>query len=137
MEQGKHKEALCQEAETIPPINVSRDSDCWAYMHIHICKKVNPNIYFDIFFYFSIRDCLFYCSHMHSNFSYIFQISFLYYSSKNHVNVQHGTSDLIPFRRHVPVHRAEPNTKRPLMTSQAATRYMRLKPLYQLSLLSD
>ena len=27
MEQGKHKEALHQEAETLPPINVSRDSD--------------------------------------------------------------------------------------------------------------
>ena len=27
MEQGKHKEALCQEAETLPPINISRDSD--------------------------------------------------------------------------------------------------------------
>ena len=26
-EQGKHKEALCQEAETLPPINVSGDSD--------------------------------------------------------------------------------------------------------------
>ena len=27
MEQGKHKEVLRQEAETLPPINVSRDSD--------------------------------------------------------------------------------------------------------------
>ena len=27
MEQGKCKEALCQEVETLPPINVSRDSD--------------------------------------------------------------------------------------------------------------
>ena len=27
MEQGKHKEALCQEAETLPPINISGDSD--------------------------------------------------------------------------------------------------------------
>ena len=27
MEQGKHKEALHQEAETLPPINISRDSD--------------------------------------------------------------------------------------------------------------
>ena len=27
MEQGKHKEALRQEAETLPPINVSGDSD--------------------------------------------------------------------------------------------------------------
>ena len=27
MEQGKHKEALCKEAETFPPINVSGDSD--------------------------------------------------------------------------------------------------------------
>ena len=27
MEQGKHKEGLRQEAETLPPINVSRDSD--------------------------------------------------------------------------------------------------------------
>ena len=27
MEQGKCKEALCQEAETLPPINVSGDSD--------------------------------------------------------------------------------------------------------------
>ena len=27
MEQGKHKEALRQEAETLPPINVSRDTD--------------------------------------------------------------------------------------------------------------
>ena len=27
MEQGKHKEVLCQEAETLPPINVSGDSD--------------------------------------------------------------------------------------------------------------
>ena len=27
MEQGKHKEVLCQEAETLPPINISRDSD--------------------------------------------------------------------------------------------------------------
>ena len=26
-EQGKHKEASCQEAETLPPINVSGDSD--------------------------------------------------------------------------------------------------------------
>ena len=26
-EQGKHKEVLCQEAETLPPINVSGDSD--------------------------------------------------------------------------------------------------------------
>ena len=26
-EQGKHKEALCQEAETFPPINISGDSD--------------------------------------------------------------------------------------------------------------
>ena len=26
-EQGKRKEVLCQEAETLPPINVSRDSD--------------------------------------------------------------------------------------------------------------
>ena len=26
-EQGKRKEALCQEAETLPPINVSGDSD--------------------------------------------------------------------------------------------------------------
>ena len=26
-EQGKHKEALCKEAETFPPINISRDSD--------------------------------------------------------------------------------------------------------------
>ena len=27
MEQGKHKEVLCQEVETLPPINISRDSD--------------------------------------------------------------------------------------------------------------
>ena len=27
MEQGKRKEALCQEAETLPPINVSGESD--------------------------------------------------------------------------------------------------------------
>ena len=27
MEQGKRKEALCQELETLPPINVSGDSD--------------------------------------------------------------------------------------------------------------
>ena len=27
MEQGKHKEVLCKEAETLPPINVSGDSD--------------------------------------------------------------------------------------------------------------
>ena len=27
MEQGKHKEVLHQEAEMLPPINVSRDSD--------------------------------------------------------------------------------------------------------------
>ena len=27
MEQGKHKEVLRQEVETLPPINVSRDSD--------------------------------------------------------------------------------------------------------------
>ena len=27
MEQGKHKEVLCQGAETLPPINVSEDSD--------------------------------------------------------------------------------------------------------------
>ena len=27
MEQGKHKEVLRKEAETFPPINVSRDSD--------------------------------------------------------------------------------------------------------------
>ena len=26
-EQGKRKEVLCKEAETLPPINVSRDSD--------------------------------------------------------------------------------------------------------------
>ena len=26
-EQGKHKEVLCKEVETLPPINVSRDSD--------------------------------------------------------------------------------------------------------------
>ena len=26
-EQGKHKEVLCQEAEMLPPINISRDSD--------------------------------------------------------------------------------------------------------------
>ena len=26
-EQGKHKEALCKEAETLPPRNVSRESD--------------------------------------------------------------------------------------------------------------
>ena len=26
-EQGKHKEVLCKEAETLPPINVSGDSD--------------------------------------------------------------------------------------------------------------
>ena len=28
---------------------------CWAYMHTHICKKVNPDIYFNILFYFSIK----------------------------------------------------------------------------------
>ena len=27
MEQGKHKEVLCKEAETLPPINISGDSD--------------------------------------------------------------------------------------------------------------
>ena len=27
MEQGKRKEALCQVAETLPPINISGDSD--------------------------------------------------------------------------------------------------------------
>ena len=27
MEQGKHKEVLCQEVEMLPPINVSGDSD--------------------------------------------------------------------------------------------------------------
>ena len=27
MEQGKHKEALCKEAETLPPINISGDPD--------------------------------------------------------------------------------------------------------------
>ena len=27
MEQGKHKKVLCKEVETLPPINVSRDSD--------------------------------------------------------------------------------------------------------------
>ena len=27
MEQGKHKEVLCQEVEMLPPINISRDSD--------------------------------------------------------------------------------------------------------------
>ena len=27
MEQGKHKEVLCKDAETLPPINVSGDSD--------------------------------------------------------------------------------------------------------------
>ena len=27
MEQGKHKEALCKEAETLPPRNVSGESD--------------------------------------------------------------------------------------------------------------
>ena len=26
-EQGKHKEALCKEAEMLPPINISGDSD--------------------------------------------------------------------------------------------------------------
>ena len=26
-EQGKHKEAICKEAETLPPRNVSRESD--------------------------------------------------------------------------------------------------------------
>ena len=27
MEQGKHKEAICKEAETLPPRNTSRESD--------------------------------------------------------------------------------------------------------------
>ena len=27
MEQGRHKEAICKEAETLPPKNVSRESD--------------------------------------------------------------------------------------------------------------
>ena len=27
MEQGKHKETICKEAETLPPRNVSRESD--------------------------------------------------------------------------------------------------------------
>ena len=27
MEQGKHKEALCKEAEMLPPINISKESD--------------------------------------------------------------------------------------------------------------
>ena len=27
MEQGKHKESICKEAETVPPRNVSRESD--------------------------------------------------------------------------------------------------------------
>ena len=63
-------------------------------------------------------------------FVYFSDFFFFYYSHKNCVNVRHGTSDLLPLRRHVPAHRAEPNSKRPLMTSQAAIRYMWLKPLY-------
>ena len=27
MEQGKHKETICKEAETLPPRNISRESD--------------------------------------------------------------------------------------------------------------
>ena len=70
-------------------------------------------------------------------FVYFSDFFLFYYSHKSCVDIRHGTSDLLPLRHHVPARHAEPNFKRLLMTSQAATRYMWLKLLYQLSLLSD
>ena len=105
---------------------------------IHIYAKRSIQIYILIFSFIFISEIV--CSVVRIRiqiFVYFSDFFFFYYSHKNCVNIWHGTSDLLPLRRYVPVCCVEPNSERPLMTSQAATRYMRLKPLYRLSPLSD
>ena len=105
---------------------------------INIYAKRSIQIYILIFSFIFLSEIVCFivrlCIQIFVSFSDFF---FFYYSHKNCVDIQHGTSDLLPLRRHVPTCCAEPNSKRPLMTSQAATRYMQLKLLYRLSLLSD
>ena len=100
--------------------------------------KRSIQIYILIFSFIFLSEIVCFIVHLCIQIFVYFSDFFLfYYSHKSCVDVQHGTSDLLPLRRHVPMRRAEPNSKRLLMTSQAATRYMWLKLLYQLSLLSD
>ena len=106
---------------------------------IHIYAKRSIQIYILIFSFIFLSEII--CSIIHlyiQIFVYFSEFFFFYYShKKNCVNIWHSTSNLLLLRCHVPTHHAESNSKRLLKTSQAATRYMRLKPLYQLSLLSD
>ena len=105
---------------------------------IHIYAKRSIQIYILIFSFIFLSEIV--CSIIHlciQIFVYFSDFFFVYYFHKNCVDIRHGTSNLLPLRCHVPTHHVESNSKRPVMTSQAATRYMRLKPLYRLSLLSD
>ena len=73
---GFTQEAVVDYEETFTPV-AWLDSVGHTYMHTHICKKVNPNIYFNIFFYFSIGSCLFYYLLIHPNFCIFFRIFLL------------------------------------------------------------
>ena len=103
---------------------------------IHIYAKRSIQIYILIFSLIFLSEIV--CSTIRlciQIFVYFSEIFFFYYSHKNHVDVWHGTSNLLLLRCHVPACHVESNSKRLLMTSQAATRHMQLKPLYWLSLL--
>ena len=103
---------------------------------IYIYAKRSIQIYIWIFCFIFLSEIV--CSTIRlciQIFVYFSEFFFFYYSHKNRVDIRHGTSNLLPLRHHVPMCHAESNSKRLLMTSQAATRYMQLKPLYWLSLL--
>ena len=74
-------------------------------------KKVNPNIYFNIFFYFLseiVRLTLWLCILI---FVYFSEFSVILLCFKNCVYTWHGTSNLLPLLHHFPAHHVESKPK--------------------------
>ena len=79
------------------------------HISIHIYAKRSIQIYILIFSFIFLSEIV--CSIVRiciQIFVYFSDFFFFYYSYKNCVDVRHGTSDLLPLRRHVPTRCVEP-----------------------------